>query len=85
MGAVTILMMPFSLRLQRWSMKGADFIDVGGYSSRPGADDVPQHEELKRVIHAISLIIKRFPDILSFPLIPSEVKWLMPPFRKVRV
>ena len=30
--------------------EGADFIDVGGYSSRPGAQDVAETEELKRVI-----------------------------------
>jgi len=43
---------------------GAKFIDVGGYSSRPGADDVSESEELARVITAITLLVKTFPDIL---------------------
>lgn len=33
--------------------EGADFIDVGGESTRPGADTVPINEELKRVIPVI--------------------------------
>ena len=43
--------------------EGATFIDVGGYSSRPGAREVPEEEELKRVLPAITEILKRFPDI----------------------
>ncbi|MGB0147113.1 MAG: dihydropteroate synthase, partial [Flavobacteriaceae bacterium] len=39
--------------------QGADFIDVGGYSSRPGADDVASSEELNRVVPAIEAISKR--------------------------
>ncbi|MGK0322723.1 MAG: dihydropteroate synthase, partial [Psychroserpens sp.] len=35
--------------------QGATFIDVGGYSSRPDADDVSVDEELKRVIPIIKL------------------------------
>ncbi len=42
--------------------EGADFIDVGGYSSRPGAVDVSQEEELNRVIPAIRAILKEFPS-----------------------
>lgn len=43
---------------------GATFIDVGGYSSRPGADHVSEDNELKRVIPVIELIIKQFPETL---------------------
>lgn len=43
---------------------GATFIDVGGYSSRPGADYVSEDEELKRVIPVIELILKHFPETL---------------------
>ena len=42
--------------------EGADFIDVGGYSSRPGAVDVPEEEELNRVIPTIQAIVKEFPS-----------------------
>ncbi|MEX2595498.1 MAG: dihydropteroate synthase [Salibacteraceae bacterium] len=44
--------------------EGATFLDVGGYSSRPGASDVPESEELRRVLPAIRLIINKFPDAL---------------------
>ncbi|THD66427.1 dihydropteroate synthase [Robertkochia marina] len=43
---------------------GADFIDVGGYSSRPGADDIAEEEELRRTVEATTLILKNFPDAL---------------------
>ncbi|WP_340066039.1 dihydropteroate synthase [Ascidiimonas aurantiaca] len=42
--------------------EGAAFIDVGGYSSRPGALEIPEEEELKRVLPAITGILERFPD-----------------------
>ena len=42
---------------------GADFIDIGGYSTRPGAEIVSIEEELKRVIPSIQAIKKSFPDI----------------------
>lgn len=43
---------------------GATFIDVGGYSTRPGADDVPENEELKRVIGAIRALKGSFPEAI---------------------
>lgn len=42
--------------------QGANIIDIGGYSSRPGAEDIPGDEELKRVIPHIKNIRKEFPD-----------------------
>lgn len=42
--------------------EGADILDVGGYSSRPGAKDVPEAEEGERVYNAIELIIKKIPQ-----------------------
>jgi dihydropteroate synthase len=54
--------------------QGANFIDVGGYSSRPGADDVASSEELNRVIPAIEAISKRFPEcLISIDTFRSEV------------
>jgi dihydropteroate synthase len=41
---------------------GAAIIDVGGYSSRPGAKEVTEEEELKRVVPTIKKIMKEFPD-----------------------
>lgn len=43
---------------------GATFIDMGAYSSRPGAEHVNEDEELTRMLPVIELILKRFPDTL---------------------
>ncbi len=43
---------------------GASILDLGGYSSRPGADEVSVHEELDRVIPAVKWISSNFPEIL---------------------
>ncbi len=54
--------------------EGATFIDVGGYSSRPGADEVSEQEELKRVVPVVELILKYFPDtLISVDTFRSEV------------
>lgn len=53
---------------------GADFIDVGGYSSRPGAPDVSEKEELKRVLPVIEGLVAEFPDaLLSVDTFRSQV------------
>jgi dihydropteroate synthase len=44
--------------------QGATFLDIGGYSSRPGAEDVPEAEEWRRVGPAIETIRKHFPEAL---------------------
>ncbi|WP_339923665.1 dihydropteroate synthase [uncultured Cyclobacterium sp.] len=44
--------------------EGAHILDIGGYSSRPGAAPVSEKEELKRVIHVIKSIKDSFPDNL---------------------
>lgn len=44
--------------------EGATFIDMGAYSSRPGADDVTEDEELRRLMPIVELLLKTFPDIL---------------------
>lgn len=43
---------------------GALFIDIGGYSTRPGADDVPVDEELERVVPVIAHLSKHLPAAL---------------------
>ena len=43
---------------------GADILDIGGYSTRPGAAEVSVAEELERVVPAIEAIIKAFPGVL---------------------
>jgi len=44
---------------ERMAEEGADIIDVGGESSRPGADPVDEEEEKRRVIPVIEEIIRR--------------------------
>lgn len=41
---------------------GAYIFDVGGYSSRPGADDIPAGEEIERIGRAMELIRETAPD-----------------------
>ncbi|MGC1242296.1 MAG: dihydropteroate synthase [Chryseosolibacter sp.] len=54
--------------------EGADFIDVGGYSSRPGAAEIPEEEEKQRVVVAIASILKRFPrTVVSVDTFRSRV------------
>jgi dihydropteroate synthase len=43
---------------------GADILDVGGYSSRPGAPDISSEEEGRRVLGAIKLISREYPGAL---------------------
>ena len=43
---------------------GADFIDIGGYSTRPGAASVPVDEEKRRVLPAIKLISREIPGVI---------------------
>ncbi|WP_299016120.1 dihydropteroate synthase [uncultured Polaribacter sp.] len=44
--------------------EGATFIDVGAYSSRPGAKHITQEEELQRIVPVIHLLVKNFPEII---------------------
>ena len=44
--------------------QGATILDVGGYSSRPGATDISEQQEIDRVIPAIKAIIEAFPKAL---------------------
>ena len=54
--------------------EGATFIDLGGYSTRPGATDISLTDELDRVLPAAELLLKNFPNILvSVDTFRSEV------------
>ena len=43
---------------------GASIIDIGGVSTRPGADPVSMQEELNRIIPAINAIVDEFPGVI---------------------
>ena len=44
--------------------EGANIIDIGGQSTRPGADLITENEEIRRTAPVIDAIIKRFPDCI---------------------
>lgn len=43
---------------------GATWLDIGGASSRPGAAEVPEDQELSRVLPAMEALLERFPEAL---------------------
>ncbi|NVK82951.1 MAG: dihydropteroate synthase [Cytophagia bacterium] len=51
-------------RAEEMVEEGAFVLDVGGYSTRPGAEDISAEEELKRVTQAIALIRSKFSEVL---------------------
>lgn len=61
-------------QVEKMLAEGASIIDVGGYSSRPNAEDISEKEEINRAINAIKLIRTKFPSaILSIDTFRSEV------------
>lgn len=52
------------LQVEKMLQDGATFIDVGAYSSRPGAKHISEEEELNRIIPVIQLLKNEFPTIL---------------------
>ena len=44
--------------------EGADILDIGGQSTRPGSEQIPADEEMQRVIPAVEAIVKRFPGVV---------------------
>lgn len=44
--------------------EGADFIDIGGMSSKPGATIIAAEDEIQRVLPALEAILKRFPETI---------------------
>ncbi len=53
--------------------EGADIIDVGGESTRPGSKPVTDSDEIKRVIPVITAISKRFDTPISIDTTKSDV------------
>lgn len=59
---------------EKMILEGATMLDIGGYSSRPGADNISSAEELKRVIPVMEALRKEFPEIvLSVDTFRSDV------------
>ncbi|WP_218598270.1 dihydropteroate synthase [Polaribacter sp. NJDZ03] len=49
---------------EKMLLNGATFIDVGAYSSRPGAKHISEEEELQRIVPVINLLVQNFPEII---------------------
>ncbi|MCW8981093.1 MAG: dihydropteroate synthase [Altibacter sp.] len=73
-GGTTISSEAILKQARKMLSEGAAILDVGGYSSRPGASTVSEAEELKRVLPAIENILAEFPDtILSIDTFRAAV------------
>lgn len=57
----------------RMADEGADIIDIGGESTRPGSDGVSEEEELRRVLPVITRLAPRLPVPLSIDTRKAEV------------
>ncbi|MBL1279192.1 MAG: dihydropteroate synthase [Fluviicola sp.] len=62
------------LTVEKMQNDGATIVDIGGYSSRPGAKNISIEEEISRILPVIIAIRKQFPDlIISLDTFRSEV------------
>ena len=53
--------------------EGADILDIGGESTRPGSDPVPADEELKRTIPVIEALAQKIHVPISIDTYKAEV------------
>jgi dihydropteroate synthase len=61
-------------QVEKMLLEGATFIDIGAYSSKPGAEFVSEEEELARLLPVIELILAKFPEtLISVDTFRSEV------------
>jgi len=49
-------------KVEKMTAEGVDILDVGAYSSRPGAQDIPLKIELKNAVNGVDTILRDFPD-----------------------
>ncbi len=62
-------------RAHQMVKEGADVIDVGGESSRPGSDPVEVKKEINRVVPVVSRLAKELDVPISVDTTKSEVAW----------
>ena len=59
---------------EKMLIEGAAFLDLGAYSSRPGAEDISVQEETGRLLPVVEALVKRFPDaVLSVDTFRAQV------------
>ena len=62
------------LHIEQMLKEGATFIDIGAYSSKPGASNVTEELELKRILPIVNAVRKQFPHaLLSIDTFRSKV------------
>ena len=52
------------IQVEKMLTEGADFIDIGAYSSKPNSEFVSEQEEQNRLIPVINLVLNNFPKTL---------------------
>lgn len=61
-------------QVEKMLLEGATFIDVGGYSSKPNAEEVAEEQELQRILPVVQNISKEFPNtVISIDTFRSKV------------
>lgn len=63
-GGKTFLEKDILNQAEKMLADGATFLDIGGYSTRPNAEEISENEESQRVVKAINAILKTFPHCL---------------------
>jgi len=59
---------------EKMILDGADILDIGGYSSRPGAINISAEAESERVLKALKAVRRNFPDaLLSVDTFRAEI------------
>ncbi len=51
-------------QIEKMVAEGADFIDIGAYSSRPGAEEISFEEEMKRIQQGLQIIDRHFSQLI---------------------
>src|SRR5260221_8687178 len=52
------------MQAEKMLHEGADILDIGAQSTRPGSERVTADEELKRLIPSVDAIIRKFPEVI---------------------
>lgn len=55
---------PIIHQVDKMLSEGADFIDIGAYSSKPSAEFVSEEEEIKRLVPIVKSLVETFPNII---------------------
>jgi len=61
-------------RVEKMLAEGADFVDIGAYSSKPSAEFVSEGAEIERIVPVVKTILQHFPEtLISVDTFRSEV------------